>query len=145
MDKGFQVVYSSRFTNSAGGTKEIYYSNGGELNLKTNKVTSNGGLSDRQAKSMGMKSNLLNEYSLSDNLVKTVTSANTGVDNTTSLHMLNWMECVRSRKQTNGPIEAGYNHSIANIMTTAALRTGLKATFDESTQNVLAGGKVFKY
>ena len=41
---GFQVVYSSRFTNSAGGTKEIYYSNGGELNMKTNKVTPNGGL-----------------------------------------------------------------------------------------------------
>jgi len=55
------------------------------------------------------------------------------------------MECVRSRAKTNGSIEAGYNHSIANIMTTAALRTGLKATFDKETQNVLAGGKVFKY
>ena len=30
-------------------------------------------------------------------------------------------------------------------MTTAALRTGLKATFDEKNQDVLAGGKVFKY
>ena len=28
-ENGFQVVYSSRFTNSAGGTKEIYYSNWG--------------------------------------------------------------------------------------------------------------------
>jgi len=55
------------------------------------------------------------------------------------------MECVRSRAKTNGPIEAGYNHSIANIMTTAALRTGLKATFDEATQNVMAGGKIFQY
>ena len=33
--QGFQVIYRSRFTNSAGGTKEIYYSNGGELNLDT--------------------------------------------------------------------------------------------------------------
>jgi len=74
-----------------------------------------------------------------------VTSANTGADDMTSLHMLNWMECVRSRETTNGPIEAGYNHSIANIMTTAALRTGLKATFDEAAQDVLAGGKVFQY
>jgi hypothetical protein len=30
-------------------------------------------------------------------------------------------------------------------MTTAALRTGLKATFDEQNQEVLAGGKVFQY
>jgi predicted dehydrogenase len=144
-EDGFQVVYSSRFTNSAGGTKEIYYSNGGELNLKTNKVSDNGGLSERQAKRMGLEANKLEEYNLSDSQVEVVTSANTGVDNMTSNHMLNWMECVRSRAKTNGPIEAGYNHSIANIMTTAALRTGLKATFDKESQNVIAGGKVFKY
>ncbi len=29
LTKGFQVLYSSRQTNSAGGVKEIYYSNGG--------------------------------------------------------------------------------------------------------------------
>jgi len=29
--KGFQVQYSSRFTNSAGGVKELYYSNGGMI------------------------------------------------------------------------------------------------------------------
>lgn len=144
-DKGFQVVYSSRFTNSAGGTKEIYYSNGGELNLDTNKVSDNGGLTSRHSNSMGLEPNLLKEYDLGNSDVQVVTSADTGVDNMTSNHMLNWMECVRSRAKTNGPIEAGYNHSIANIMTTAALRTGLKATFDKETQNVLAGGQIFKY
>ena len=142
---GFQVVYSSRFTNSAGGTKEIYYSNGGELNMKTNKVTPNGGLTDRFSKPMNMKSNLVKEFSLSELDAKVVTSANTGVYNMTSNHMLNWLECVRSREKTNAPVEAGYNHSIANIMTTASMRTGLKATFDEENQEVLAGGKVFKY
>ncbi|MGB5553413.1 MAG: Gfo/Idh/MocA family oxidoreductase [Flavobacteriaceae bacterium] len=142
---GFQVTYSSRFTNSAGGTKEIYYSNGGELNLDTNQVTDHGGLSEKHAHDMGLKPNLLQSFSLADNAPAVVTSANTGADDMTSMHMLNWMECVRSRKTTNGPIEAGYNHSIANIMTTAALRTGLKATFDEETQNVLAGGQVFQY
>lgn len=142
---GFQVTYSSRFTNSAGGTKEIYYSNGGELNLDTNKVSANGGLTEEYAKEMDTKPNLLEPFDLSSNAPKVVTSANTGADDMTSLHMLNWMECVRSRKPTNGPVEAGYNHSIANIMTTAALRTGLKATFDEESQDVLAGGKVFQY
>jgi hypothetical protein len=61
----------------------------------------------------------------------------------TSAHMRNWMECVRSRKTPNAPVEAGYYHSIANIMTTAASHTGMKATFDESTQEVMVGGKVF--
>lgn len=143
--KGFQVLYSSRFTNSAGGTKEIYYSNGGELNLLTNKVTPNGGLTERYAKDMDMKPNLLEESSLDDISVQVVTSADTGADNTTVLNVLNWMECVRSRKTPNAPIEAGYNHSIANIMTTAALRTGEFVTFDTKKQEVMVGGKAFKY
>ncbi len=142
---GFQVLYSSRFTNSAGRTKEIYYSNGGELNLSTNKVTPNGGLLEQHAKPMGMKANLLEEISLADIDVQVVTSADTGADSTTVLNVLNWMECVRSRKTPNAPVEAGYNHSIANIMTTAALRTGEFVTFDTEKQDVLAGGKVFRY
>ncbi len=144
-DAGFQVVYSSRFTNSAGGVKEIYYSNGGELNLDTNKVTPTGGLSERHASAMDMQANQLAEFDLADSDIQVVTSADTGADNMTSLHMLNWMECVRSRATPNAPVEAGYNHSIANIMTTAALRTGKFVTFDEQRQEVLAGGEVFKY
>ena len=145
-DSGFQVIYSSRFTNSAGGVKEIYYSNGGELNLSTNKVSSNGGLTQHQAEKMGYSANLLEDYDLSqDDNLGVVTSADTGSDPLTNAHMLNWMECVRSRKQPNAPVQAGYDHSVANIMTTAALRTGLKATFDTKRQQVLAGGEVFKY
>ena len=59
--------------------------------------------------------------------------------------MRNWMECVRSRKQPNAPITAGYTHAIASIMTNAAIRTGEKAVFDLKQQEVLAGGKIFKY
>jgi hypothetical protein len=55
------------------------------------------------------------------------------------------MECVRSRKTPNAPIEAGYQHSIATIMSNAAYRTGMRVTFDEKTQEVMAGNKVFKY
>ena len=61
----------------------------------------------------------------------------------TNLHMRNWMECVKNRKQPNAPLEAGYNHSIANIMCTAALRTGEKVTFDADRQEVLAGKNIF--
>ena len=141
--KGFQVVYTSRFSNSAGGTKELYYSNGGMLNLDTNKVTSEGGLREGEAKAMGMKANLLESFELPK--VEMATSANTSKDQSTSNHMLNWMECVRSRKKTHAPVEAGYSHAIATIMANAAFRTGLRATFDEKLQEVVCGGKVFKY
>jgi len=142
-DYGFQVVYTSRFTNSAGGVKEIYFSNGGSLNLDTNKINSEGGLRINDARDMNMPQNLLESGELPG--FKTETSANTGSDPMTNAHMRNWMECVRDRKKPNADVTAGYNHSIATIMCTAALRTGEKATFDEARQEVLAGGKVFQY
>jgi predicted dehydrogenase len=143
MSSGFQVQFTSRFSNSANGeTKELYYSNGGMINLDTNEISATGGLKEREAASMGLKPNLLLPSKLEG--LKAESSANTGGDFLTHNHIKNWMECVRSRKQPNAPIEAGYQHSIATIMSNAAYRTGEKVTFDEKTQNVMAGGKIFK-
>lgn len=138
---GFQVTYSSRFSNSAGGTKEIYYSNGGELNLVTNMVSANGGLGAKEAGDMGMQPNQLADFKLEGATVKV--AANMGVDEMTTAHMQNWLECIRTRKQPNAPVEAGYQHSIANIMANASYRTSQRVTFDDKTQEVMAGGKVF--
>ena len=142
---GFQVVFTSRMHNGDENPAEIYYSNGGELNLNTNMVSPKGGLKANAASAMQMQPNLLPELKLTDMVEKVAASANTGGDKLTSAHMRNWMECIRSREQTNAPVEAGYYHSIANIMTNAAARTGKKAIFDERTQEVMVDGKVFKY
>jgi predicted dehydrogenase len=135
--KRFQVNYTSRFSNSAGGVKEIYYSNGGELNLDTNKVTPNGGLEKDHAEKMGLKENKLPESTLADLSAKTVTDANQGFDAMTTLHMKNWMECIRSRKEPNAPIEAGYNHSVASLMVTESLHRGRKVCFDDKKQEII--------
>jgi predicted dehydrogenase len=141
---GFQVTFGSRMHNGDERPTEIYYSNGGELNLNTNKVSPKGGLTKRFADEMKIQPNLLPELGLSE-VEAVVASANTGGDKLTSNHVRNWMECIRSRKQPHAPVEAGYSHSIATIMTNAAVHTGLKATFDEKTQEVMVGGKPFKY
>ena len=139
MSKGFQVVYSSRFSNSAGGVKELYYSNAGMLNLDTNKITPEGGLKKKEADEMEMQPNLLGEMSLADPVTAAPvsTSANTGADSLTSAHMRNWMECVRSRKTPNASVQAGYNHATAISMTVAAIQTGQRVTFDDATQKVV--------
>ena len=142
---GFQVLFTSRMHNGKENPAEIYYSNGGELNLNTNKISPHGGLEERHAKAMKMSANLLPEMDISAMAEKVVTSANTGGDSLTSAHMRNWMECVRSRKEPNAPIEVGYSHSIASIMATAAAHSGTKATFDEQKQEVMVGSKAFKY
>ncbi len=141
--KGFQVTYSSRQTNSAGGTKELYYSNGGMIDLDTNKITPAGGLEAKYADPMKMKPFRLPEASLiepgNSTAAKVESAANTGVDNSTLAHMRNWMECVRSRKTPNADIHAAYNHSVAICMTIAALQTGKRVTFDEAKQEVVTG------
>lgn len=139
---GFQVIFSSRMNNSVGGVKEIYYSNGGTLDLDKNAISPEGGLDERAAREMGLPAYLLPKVSLEQ--VQVETSASTGVDNLTKAHMRNWMECIRSRRQPNAPIEAGYNHSVAVVMTNAAYRTGEKVVFDDARQEVIAGGKVFR-
>ncbi len=138
--KGFQVAYSSRMTNAAGGTKELYYSNGGTLDLDKNQVTPGGGLREREAAAMGLKPNLLAEKMLVEKAGTVETSANTGADPSTTANMRNWLECVRSRKTPNADIEAGYSHSVALCMTIAAVQTGQRVGFDDAKQEVVVGG-----
>ena len=141
--KGFQVSYSTRQTNAAGGVKELYYSTGGTLDMDKQEVTPTGGLTARAAKEMNMEAKLLKPFSLSSDKGEAVsTDANTGSgDPQTNANMRNWMECVRSRKTPNASIEAGYSHSIALCMCIAAMQTGQRVTFDERSQSIVAGGK----
>ncbi len=143
LTKGFQVQYTSRFTNSAGGVKELYYSNGGMIDMDKQSVSPTGGLTAHSAAEMKMKPNLLPSVSLVEHAEAASTAADTGADPQTSANMRNWMECVRSRKTPNAPIEAGYSHSIALCMNVAAIQTGQKVTFDDATQQVMVGGKAY--
>ena len=135
--KGFQVMFQSHQTNCAGGSKpnnesptEKYFGPTGCIDLGSGCVTNEG---VERAKPTSEPLPAPEE--------QVVTSANTGGDALTSAHMRNWMECVRDRKDPHAPVEAGYSHSIALIMANAALRTGMRATFDEKSRQVLAGGK----
>ncbi len=143
LTKGFQVQYSSRFTNSAGGVKELYYSNAGMLDMDKQTVTPTGGLTAKSAAEMKMQANFLEPFSLSKTVEEASTSANTGADNQTSANMRNWMDCVRSRKTPNASVDAGYSHSVALCMNIAAIQTGQKVTFNDKTQQVIVGGKVY--
>jgi predicted dehydrogenase len=139
--KGFQVVYSSRMTNSAGGVKELYYSNGGTMDLDKDRVNSDGGLTENFAAEMGMKANLLPNVSLGESASAASNTADTGDDAMTVANVRNWLECVRSRKTTNASIDAGYSHAIALCMTIAAIQSGERVAFDDTKQVVVVGGK----
>jgi len=131
-DKGFSAIFSSRQTNAARGNVEKYHGPTGTVDLCAG-TWSNEGV--ERAKPESGK--------LTANYQKAETAANTGGDPLTGAHMRNWMECVRNRRDPNASVDAGYGHAIALIMSNAACRTGMKATFDPEARQVLVDGKVW--
>jgi len=45
-------------------------------------------------------------------------------------HFLNWLQCLRSRKACNAPIEAGYQHCVPALMAVRAMDTGRRQVYD---------------
>src|SRR5262249_60714805 len=62
--RGFQVIYSSRQTNSAGDVKELYRSNAGTLDLDKNLISPEGGLAEEPARAISMKPTVFTPPSL---------------------------------------------------------------------------------
>lgn len=139
---GFQVQFTSRFSNSAGETKELYYSNGGMINLDTNEISSTGGLREREAAAMGLKANLVASTKLEG--IKVATDANTGGDPLTFNHIKNWMECAAASSPMRRSKRAISTLSPPSWPTPPTVPVSAMVSH-EKTQEVLAGGKPFKY
>jgi hypothetical protein len=45
-------------------------------------------------------------------------------------HMANFVECIRSRKEPNAPVEIGYRSAVAAHMANLSYRKGEKVTLD---------------
>ncbi len=54
-------------------------------------------------------------------------------------HMLDWLQCIRSRQQPVAPMDAGYAHSVVVIMADEALVSGRRQTYDANRRQVLPG------
>ncbi len=54
-------------------------------------------------------------------------------------HMLNFLECVRSRQEPQAPIEAGYDHSIAAILADESFVRGSCVEYDPQRRRIRSG------
>jgi predicted dehydrogenase len=54
-------------------------------------------------------------------------------------HMGDWLECLRSRKMPRADIQYGHQHSVATIMASAALETGLRQVYDQGKRSIAPG------
>ena len=60
-----------------------------------------------------------------------------GIDDLTTEHMANWLECVRSREQPHSTVQAGLGHSVANIMAARSYWSGKKVFWDASREEIV--------
>jgi predicted dehydrogenase len=52
-------------------------------------------------------------------------------------HMINWLECLRSRKQPNATVQNGFSHSVACMMAARAYWSGKKIYWDPKSETIL--------
>jgi len=51
--------------------------------------------------------------------------------------MINWLDCLRSRKQPNATVQNGFSHSVACMMAARAYWSGKKIYWDPKTETIL--------
>jgi predicted dehydrogenase len=60
-----------------------------------------------------------------------------GTNDSTVLHMQNFFDCVRSRKETDCPIEIGFRSAIACRMAVESYREGRTVSWDEEKEEIV--------
>jgi len=54
-------------------------------------------------------------------------------------HMQNWLQCLRTRKQPNADVDAGYQHGVACILSDMAMVSGRRMLYDAEKREITAG------
>ena len=57
-----------------------------------------------------------------------------GIDDLSPEHMSNWLDCMRSRKEPNASVNAGFAHSVACMMAAESYWAGKKIFWDAKTE-----------
>jgi len=117
--EGFMVSYSTNFGNGSGSVFKIY-GDQGTIDLtkwRTPTYSRAGAIKPSEAP-----------------------KEDTPVDPVeTPDHFLNWLQCLRSRKLCNAPIEAGYQHCVPALMGIRAMDTGRRQIYDAEKREIREG------
>jgi predicted dehydrogenase len=134
--KGFLVSYSTSFGNDAPGftrimgKKATMANHGGEGSPRWQMVEENGNHEDDV--------NVDRRRAVKDILLpgdKTLPPM--GIGDEDPSHMINWLDCLRSRKQPNATVHNGFSHSVACMMAAWAYWSGKKIYWDAKAEAIL--------
>ena len=117
--EGFMVSYSTNFGNSAGNVLRIY-GDQGVIDL-----------TDWQAPTYSQSGAIKpSKLPAQEKPVSPVQTAD---------HFLDWLQCLRTRKNCNAPIEAGYRHCVPALMAVRAMDTGRRQVYDPQKREICDG------
>ena len=134
--KGFLVSYSTSFGNDAPGftrimgKKATMVNHGGEGSPRWQMVEEKG--NHEQDASVDSKRAVKDILLPGD---KSLPPTEMGDENPS--HMINWLDCLRSRKQPNATVQNGFSHSVACIMAARAYWSGKKSYWDPKAEAIL--------
>ena len=117
--EGFMVSYSTNFGNGSGNSFKIFGDQGVlDMVRWTAPVLSAEGGAKRMGEIRG------------ENPVEDVPMPD---------HFLDWLQCLRSRKTPNAPIQAGYQHAVACLMAMQSFDTGKRMVYDAEKREIREG------
>jgi len=118
--EGFMVSYSTNFGNGSGNSFKIFGDQGvlDMVNWTAPVLTAEGANSKKKGPIRGK------------NPVKEVPRPD---------HFLDWLQCLRTRKQPNASIDAGYQHAVACIMAMQSYDTGQRMIYDQEKREIHPG------
>jgi predicted dehydrogenase len=122
--KGWLLTFSSRLGSGPESDYEVFY--GQERTLDSRDWTSRPAANARPADAR--------DIVLPDPARETNGSLTQGG---ASEHVANWIECLLSRRQPNGPIDVGYAHAVACCLGREAERTGRRMRYDAATRRIV--------
>ena len=117
--EGFMVHYSSNLGNGSGNTFKMFGDVGtlDMVNWNAPVLTAEGGSKNKGA--------------------IRGTKAVEGVERPE--HFLDWLQCLRTRKTCNAPIEAGYQHAVGCLMAVRAYDSGKRQVYDTEKREIREG------
>jgi predicted dehydrogenase len=134
--KGFLVSYSTSFGNDAPsfsrymGKKATLMNIGGEGSPRYQVVEEKGTHEDNA----DIDQQRASKYILLPGETKLPPM---GIDDSSTEHMANWFECMRSRQQPHCTVQNGFAHSVACMMATQAYWTGKKQYWDAVNEKIV--------
>jgi predicted dehydrogenase len=128
--KGWMLTFSSRLGSGPESDYEVFHGKERVLDSRDWISRPSDNLRPKDAK----------DFALPDPAVGKTDGVHPGGQNLTAgdaaPHVVNWIECLRSRKRNNGPIEVGFAHAVACCLGREAERTGRRMKYDPATRTI---------